>query len=186
MDKFCLNCGSQLTRPTQLKFCCQACAATYNNKLRGKTTKGMVFVTKCISCGSDFECSIHTSKNKRFCKNCRKTKQPLEKRLTMDEWYKKWISGEITGSLKSNGHYSPIVRRYLMSKYNNSCQECGWSKINPATQTIPLEIHHIDGDFSNNRPENLQLLCPNCHSLTENYGSRNKNCTRKRKYIVIN
>ena len=30
----------------------------------------------------------------------------------------------------------------------------------------------------NNSEENLQLLCPNCHSLTENFGSRNINCTR--------
>ena len=36
---------------------------------------------------------------------------------------------------------------------------------------IPLEIHHIDGDCTNNKMENLQLLCPNCHSLTSNFGS---------------
>lgn len=30
----------------------------------------------------------------------------------------------------------------------------------------------------NNKEENLQLLCPNCHSLTENFGSSNKNSSR--------
>ena len=32
-------------------------------------------------------------------------------------------------------------------------------------------MHHIDGDCTNNKMENLQLLCPNCHSLTSNFGS---------------
>lgn len=34
---------------------------------------------------------------------------------------------------------------------------------------IPLELHHIDGDNKNNCIENLQILCPNCHSLTNNF-----------------
>ena len=35
----------------------------------------------------------------------------------------------------------------------------------------------------NNSEENLQLLCPNCHSLTENFGARNQNCTRVDKRV---
>ena len=35
-------------------------------------------------------------------------------------------------------------------------------------------IHHIDGDYKNNNEDNLQLICPNCHSLTETYKSHNK------------
>ena len=35
-------------------------------------------------------------------------------------------------------------------------------------------MHHIDGDCTNNKIENLQLLCPNCHSLTSNLGILNK------------
>ena len=40
-------------------------------------------------------------------------------------------------------------------------------------QPINLELHHIDGDKSNNNLNNLQLLCPNCHSYTDNFGSKN-------------
>lgn len=70
------------------------------------------------------------------------------------------------------------------NKYcDNSCQKCGWHEVNPYTGLVPLQIHHIDGDCTNNREENLQLLCPNCHSLTENFGSRNKNCTRIDKRV---
>lgn len=39
---------------------------------------------------------------------------------------------------------------------------------------INLEVHHIDGDNTNNELKNLQLLCPNCHSYTDNYGIKNK------------
>lgn len=40
--------------------------------------------------------------------------------------------------------------------------------------TIPLELHHIDGNHINNNLENIQILCPNCHSLTHNYRGKNK------------
>ena len=36
-------------------------------------------------------------------------------------------------------------------------------------EPIPLELHHIDGDNTNNLIENLQLLCPNCHAKTPSY-----------------
>lgn len=44
---------------------------------------------------------------------------------------------------------------------------------------IPLEVHHIDGDRLNNELSNLQLLCPNCHALTDNY--RGKNIINKKR-----
>lgn len=39
---------------------------------------------------------------------------------------------------------------------------------------LPLEVDHIDGDWRNNRIENLRLLCPNCHSTTDTYRGRAK------------
>ncbi|MEN3332591.1 MAG: hypothetical protein V7641_1956 [Blastocatellia bacterium] len=36
-------------------------------------------------------------------------------------------------------------------------------------QPIPLELDHINGDPTDNRIENLRILCPNCHALTETY-----------------
>ena len=48
--------------------------------------------------------------------------------------------------------------------------------------TYALQIHHIDGDATNNREENLQVLCPNHHAMTEHFGSRNKNSTRRYRY----
>lgn len=46
--------------------------------------------------------------------------------------------------------------------------------MNPFTNTLPLEIDHIDGNSENNSEENLRLICPNCHSLTETYRGANR------------
>lgn len=40
---------------------------------------------------------------------------------------------------------------------------------------IPIELHHINGNHKDNRLENLQILCPNCHALTENYSGKSSN-----------
>ncbi|MFC8362405.1 HNH endonuclease signature motif containing protein [Streptomyces griseorubiginosus] len=41
-------------------------------------------------------------------------------------------------------------------------------------EPLPLEVDHIDGNWRNNRCENLRLLCPNCHSTTDSYRGRGK------------
>lgn len=51
------------------------------------------------------------------------------------------------------------------------CEECGWARMTPDGY-LPLEIHHINGDTMDNRLENLQILCPNCHSMKPNYRAR--------------
>ncbi len=44
---------------------------------------------------------------------------------------------------------------------------------------IPLELHHKDGDKFNNCIENLEVLCPNCHSLTDNVRGKNNRVAQK-------
>ena len=39
-------------------------------------------------------------------------------------------------------------------------------------EPIPLELHHIDGNKQNHQLSNLQMLCPNCHSITDNFKSK--------------
>jgi 5-methylcytosine-specific restriction endonuclease McrA len=57
------------------------------------------------------------------------------------------------------------------------CDTCGLSDWLGAP--ISLELHHINGDGFDNRLQNLQLLCPNCHSQTDTWGARNR---RKRMH----
>ena len=52
------------------------------------------------------------------------------------------------------------------------CECCGLSEWNGSQ--IPLELHHIDGNRTNHKLENLMLLCPNCHAQTNNYKAKNK------------
>ena len=59
----------------------------------------------------------------------------------------------------------------------NKCEICGITKWHG--KPIVCQLHHIDGNNQNNNLENLQILCPNCHSQTENYcGSANVNKTK--------
>jgi len=54
----------------------------------------------------------------------------------------------------------------------HKCETCNLTEWNG--NKIPLELHHIDGDRYNNKLQNIQILCPNCHSQTENYSGKNK------------
>ena len=54
----------------------------------------------------------------------------------------------------------------------NCCKTCGISEWNG--QTINMELHHVDGDRTNHLSENLEMICPNCHSQTDNYRAKNK------------
>lgn len=47
------------------------------------------------------------------------------------------------------------------------CECCKLTKWN--NQPIPLQLHHINGNRDDSRLENLQILCPNCHSQTDNW-----------------
>jgi len=84
-----------------------------------------------------------------------------------------WKDGIIDGT-KKGCRLIRVVREYLLEQSNHKCSKCGWGEINPHTKKTPLEINHIDGNSVNNRPENLEVICPNCHSLTSTWKALNK------------
>lgn len=71
-------------------------------------------------------------------------------------------------------HTRSVLRRSIIK--NNllpyKCAICGINKWND--KTLSLEVDHINGINNDNRLENLRFLCPNCHSQTTTYGSRNQ------------
>ena len=73
---------------------------------------------------------------------------------------------------KGNHIKSAEATKAIAYKRGWKCENCGNTEW--LGQKIPLQTHHIDGDSENNELENLQLLCPNCHALTENYCKKKK------------
>jgi 5-methylcytosine-specific restriction endonuclease McrA len=69
------------------------------------------------------------------------------------------------------------VKKYFLTKVDYCCFKCKiveWNDI-----PITLELDHINGNNTDNRIENLRLLCPNCHSQTSTYKNKNKSGIKK-------
>ena len=72
-------------------------------------------------------------------------------------------------------HYQSHKLRLRLLKdgiFQHICSCCGNTHWND--DLIPLELDHIDGNNKNHKQENLRLLCPNCHSQTDNFRGKNK------------
>ena len=123
----------------------------------------------CLNCGNELK-----RKNKKFCDNF------CQNEYQYKNYIQKWKDGKENG-IRGKYQTSSYIRKYLLKKYNYQCARCGWGEINPFTNSLPLEIEHIDGDFSNNSENNLTILCPNCHSLTATYKGANKGSGRKKR-----
>lgn len=93
-----------------------------------------------------------------------------------------WNKGKTLGPKRSVDEYlsnkksiqSWKLKKRLLKEglFESKCYNC--YKDTWMDQSIPLELHHIDGDNTNNNLSNLTILCPNCHALTDNYRGKNK------------
>lgn len=81
--------------------------------------------------------------------------------------------------------YTPVAfKKFILKEQNNKCAICGldnfWNN-----KTLIFILDHINGDASNNRRENLRMICPNCDSQLDTYKSKNKNSARKERYLLM-
>ena len=174
----CLCCGADIplnnlcfNEYKKRKFCNNSCAASYNNKIDKEKYK-----------------KRSKEKKTRYCKNCGKEikypnqycSQKCQHEYAYKTYIERWKNGKESGTIKHGP--TKQVKRYIKEKYNNQCCKCGWNEVNPVTGKVPVEIHHIDGNYKNNKEENLELLCPNCHSLTSSYRALNCGDGRKDRY----
>lgn len=150
--KLCIYCSSIIKYENRSnKFCNNSCSASYSNKNRKQTKP-------CLNCGTP----IPKSNRKFCCQICQ-----------FDYQYKDYV--DIFEANQELSLDAKAMRRFLKKYYNFTCISCGLKEW--MGQQIPLEVHHIDGTLVNTI-DNLQLLCSNCHALTDNFKNKNRNSQR--------
>lgn len=77
---------------------------------------------------------------------------------------------ELLSGPRSRGHLKQ--RLFGLGLKSAQCERCGIADWRG--RPLGMALHHINGDGADNRLENLQILCPNCHSQTENFAGRNR------------
>ncbi len=150
--KFCQFCGTKIDfEKRRSKFCNHSCSAKYNNRGVTRHIKG----SKICSCGNPKKVA------NKYCSEC------IEKHV-----YSQTVSLE---EAKTDRTRKMIIMRDRPYR----CEVCGISDW--MGKPINLELDHIDGNSDNNQPDNLRLICPNCHALTVTYKGANagKNSTRQ-------
>jgi hypothetical protein len=152
----CKQCHKEFEAKEQTRsFCSQSCAATHNNI--GRIRRVLKY---CLNCSN-----VLTNNKKVYCNNT--CQQSAQKKVKIDSGLEKCSS--------------QFIRRFLLEKHGSKCMKCGWCEVNKSTGKVPIELNHIDGNSQNNEMDNLELLCPNCHSLTPNFRALNKGNGRHKR-----
>ncbi len=113
---------------------------------------------KCINCNTEFEHGY--SSTGKYCSNACNGEH--KSKLHKEAWHR--------GELKKIERTT--MRRYLSEDRGYNCEVCGLSDWQG--KKITLHVDHRDGNPGDNRPTNVRLICPNCHSQTEFLGAANK------------
>lgn len=164
-SKRCPVCNIDFhTSDSRKTYCTRSCAAKYNNSAFPKRKK-IQNERKCEFCGD-----LTRRSDRKFCsKECAYKKRAAERAVE-----KANIISSGANLSDRNGELLGWVRSFLLEEAENKCPKCGWSVPNPVLGRPILTINHIDGNWQNNRLDNLEVLCYNCHTLTPDFGSLNK------------
>lgn len=122
---------------------------------------------------------VLTNKQTRYCSN--KCQRSAASELVVEMW----LGGADVGYTGKAVQIKKAIRRYLLEQAKNACSLCGWDRLHPVDGRPLVEVDHIDGDALNCSPENLRVLCPNCHSMTPTFRARNTQSTRVRKTVAL-
>lgn len=180
----CPNCesviavrdGERVSDARHRKFCNHSCCASFNNKIRNLSGKGMFI---CADCGQEFRLNKRSDggyKRRKFCSLC------LKKMLRINGlkfWQRKrpnYLSiaertkGELFRTAKSWQSARSTIRKHACEVVTESgremkCAECGYSKIVVVCHIRPVFKFVNDSLISEiNSLENLVVLCPNHHA----------------------
>jgi hypothetical protein len=154
IQKTCEFCNvAFFTLDPRKRFCNRSCSASFTNNAVPRRKK--LPLKDCIGV-----CSRQISARSRsdYCStDCKHIS------LLRDWWHKDWVP--------TNQEFPAFLRDILIIK---GCSLCGWNKTNIMTGKGTCQIDHINGNPSDHSFDNIRVLCPNCHSLTMNYGALNK------------
>lgn len=144
-------------------------------------------IYKC-ECGREFEKSQSYIAHCGHCKT-HLGRDPLDRFGDSRAWMKGKTSNDpIYGESIKRCHHKKDLSEILVRGRYVSTNHLKWRLVNEGVKewrcenckntewlnnVIPLELHHKDGDKSNNELDNLELLCPNCHALTNTYRGKN-------------
>jgi len=122
----------------------------------------------CINCGT--ECDFYS---KKFC--CKTCEIEYKSKLKYEDFI-------LNNESYCRAEYSPRpIKKYILLEQDNKCLICGHEPIWMDKELV-FVLDHIDGDASNNKRENLRLICPNCDSQLDTYKSKNKKSARVKRY----
>jgi 5-methylcytosine-specific restriction endonuclease McrA len=163
----CLNCESPTTNP---KFCSSSCSAKYNNRGRKRSEASRKKVADALRGRVGWSRGVKQSPDHIA---ARMAGFSPEKRMQAIEKTRQKAKARLQERFRKIEQDTPVsersLRRYLVDTIGK-CMGCSITEW--LSQPLVLEIHHIDGNDKHNKLSNVQLLCPNCHSLTPTH--RNK------------
>lgn len=148
---------------------CGNCGKTILRKIYQICDTGNVYCSRRCS----LEVSREKNRKKNLCLNCAKGcgSKRLCNRSCSNSYKNKIRELDITNNPQK--YSNAAIRKFLIKIRGDSCSKCGWREVNPKTLKCPIQLNHIDGHSENKKFDNLELVCPNCHSLTPTFGSLN-------------
>ena len=163
----CPNCKKEIFSKFN-KFCNSSCSASYNNKIRTSRIKLYQYFN-CLNCNKEYIRRPNQIKkgHKIYCSQQCSFQHKIK--INTEERNKQFKDGRLT--LRSQ------LRKIIFKRDGHVCCNCkltAW-----LDKPIPLWLDHIDGNASNNKPENLRLICLNCDALGTTFGSKNKGKGRR-------